>query len=173
MKQQLNIRQLGPDDEEAFLAGGESWKGEEPDWHTFVWSEGMTHTAHLQRLLDDFHGRNLEPGKVPNTMLYGFLNGVIVGRCSIRHELNDFLRNFGGHLGYGVAPPFRKRGFGTQLFQAGRAHLKQLGTKRAFITCATDNIASRKMIEDAGGDYQDEILDPFDQKPTRRYWLSL
>jgi len=169
----LDIRQLGPDDEIAFLAGVDSWKGEEPDWHTFVWSEGMTHQAHLQRLSDDFHGRNLGEGKVAHTMLYGFLDGVIVGRCSVRHQLNDFLRNFGGHLGYGVAPAFRQRGFGRQLFKAGREHLKSLGVDRAFVTCSSDNIASRKIIEDAGGILQDEGIDPSDNKITRRYWVRL
>lgn len=120
----LEIRQLGPDDEAAFLTGFEAWAGEETDWHTFVWTEGMTHLAHLQRLADDFHGRNLKTDRVPHTMLYGFLDGVIIGRCSIRHELNDYLRAIGGHIGYGVAPPYRNQGFGRQLFKAGREHLK-------------------------------------------------
>jgi len=111
--------------------------------------------------------------RVPHSMLYGFLDGVIVGRCSVRHELNDFLRNFGGHLGYSVAPSFRRQGFGTQLFKAGQAHLKSLGIDRAFMTCASDNIPSRKMIEDAGGIFQGETLDPSDQKLTRQYWIPL
>ena len=170
---QLEIRQLGPDDEAAFLAGVESWAGEDPAWHTFIWTEGMTHEAHLQRLSDDFHGRNLEDGRVSHTMLYGFLDGVIVGRCSIRHELNDYLREWGGHLGYGVAPEFRKRGFGQQLFRAGREHLRSLGTEKAFMTCDKDNPASRKMIEGAGGVLQDEVIDPNDQKAILRFWVSL
>lgn len=169
----LDIRQLGPNDEAAFLAGFDAWAGEERDWHTFVWTEGMTHEAHLARLSDDFHGRNLKNGRVPHTMLYGFLEGVIVGRCSIRHELNDFLREWGGHLGYGVAPPFRGRGFGRQLFRAGREHLKALGKDRAFMTCDKDNLASRRMIEGAGGVLQDEVIDPSNQKVILRFWVPL
>ncbi len=169
----LAIRQLGPNDERAFRAGLKAWGGEERKWHTFVWTEGMTHEAPLRRLSDDFRGVNLETDRIPHTMLYGFLDGVIVGRCSVRHELNDFLRNFGGHLGYGVAPPFRRKGFGGQLFSAGRLHLKSLGVDRAFMTCGFDNFASRKMIEDAGGIFQDEVVDPSDQSLTRRYWVPL
>ena len=169
----LIIRQLGPNDEMAFLAGLKAWEGEERDWHSFVWTEQMTHEAHLRRLLDDFRGVSLSSGRVPHTMLYGFLDGVIVGRCSVRHELNDFLRGFGGHLGYAVAPPFRGKGFGSQLFSAGRTHLKSLGVLRAFMTCGHDNRPSRKMIEDAGGIFQDEVVDPSDQRLTRRYWVPL
>jgi len=110
----LKIRQLGPDDEQAFLEGLQAWQDEDPSWHTFIWTEGMSHKEHLQQLTDESLGQNLPEEKVPHTMLYGFLDGVIVGRCSVRHELNDFLRNFGGHLGYGVAPPFRRRGFASQ-----------------------------------------------------------
>lgn len=169
----LEVRQLGPDDESAFLEDFEAWAGEETDWHTFVWTEGMNHEDHLQRLHDDFHGLNLKTDRVPHTMLYGFLDGVIVGRCSIRHELNDYLREIGGHIGYGVAPPFRRQGFGKQLFKAGREHLRSLGKDRALMSCATDNIASRKLIEDAGGIVQSEIIDPSDQRPTLTFRVPL
>lgn len=171
--ERLEIRQLGPEDEAAFLAGVESWAGEEPDWHTFAWKEGMSHDEHLKILSDDFHGINLTGRKVPHTMLYGFLDGVIVGRCSVRHELNDHLRQVGGHLGYGVAPPFRSRGFAAQLFQAGRAHLRSLGVSEALMSCATNNHFSRKLIEKAGGLLLDKILDPSDQRPTLRFRVPL
>ena len=169
----LEIRQLNPHDEAAFLNGLKAWEGEEQDWHTFTWTKGMTHEAHLKQLSDEFHGRNMLEGRVPHTMLYGFLDGVIVGRCSVRHALNDHLREFGGHLGYGVAPPFRQRGFGRQLFQAGREHLKTLGIERAFMTCDADNIPSRKLIEAAGGILQDDTIDPADGARLNRYWLQL
>ena len=48
--EELEIRQLGPEDEAAFLAGVESWAGEEPDWDTFAWKEGMSHQEHLKSL---------------------------------------------------------------------------------------------------------------------------
>lgn len=169
MMKELEIRQLGPQDE----AGLEAWSGEPKNWHSFVWTEGMTHEAHVQKLSDDFHGRNLIGDRVPNTMLYGFLDGVIVGRCSVRHRLNDFLKEWGGHIGYGVAPPFRQNGYGRQLLRAGLEHLKELGETKAFMTCATDNDASRKMIESVGGVLKDEMLDPTDGKLTFRFWVPL
>jgi predicted acetyltransferase len=169
----LEIRQLGHHDEAAFLDGFKAWEGEEPDWHSFVWTKGMSHDEHLLILANEHRGINLAPNRVPHTMLYGFLDGVIVGRCSIRHELNDYLRQIGGHLGYGVAPPFRRQSFGEQLFRAGRELLKSLRTTEALMSCATDNIPSRKLIENAGGILIDEIIAPSDQRPTLRFRLPL
>ena len=169
----LEIRQLGPNDEAAFLEGFNAWEGEEPDWHSFAWTTGMSHQEHLRILNDEHQGLNLDPDRVPHTMLYGFLDGVIIGRCSVRHELNDFLRENSGHLGYGVAPPFRRQGFAGQLFRAGRELLKSLGTTEALMSCATDNFASRKLIENAGGILRDEILDPANQRPTLRFRVPL
>lgn len=125
-------------------------------------------------LLDnEHHGRNLDPGRVPHTTLYGFLDGVIVGRCSIRHELNEPLREVGGHLGYGVAPPYRKRGFATQLFAAGRQLLKNLGHDHCLMSCETDNFPSLKLIENAGGILLDEVINPADQRPVFRFRVPL
>lgn len=169
----LEIRQLGPNDEAAFQEGFEAWEGEEPDWHSFAWTEGMSHDEHLRVLANEHRGINLAPDRVPHTMLYGFLDGVIVGRCSIRHELNDYLRQIGGNIGYGVAPPYRRQGFGDQLFRAGRELLKSLGTTEALMSCTTNNAASKKLIENAGGILIEEILDPSDQRPTLKFRLPL
>ncbi len=172
-KSRLEVRQLEPGDGAAFLKGLQAWEGEDPDWHTFVWEEGMSHDEHLGILEKQFAGIDLEEGKVPHTMLYGFSEGQIVGRCSVRHTLNDFLKKRGGHIGYAVAPGFRRRGFGQQLFKAGRQHIRDLGVRRVFMTCAKGNETSAAMIEKAGGDLQDEVWDDVEKTVLRRYWLSL
>ena len=41
------------------------------------------------------------------------------------------------------------------------------------MTCGENNSASRKMIEEAGGVLQDEVIDPSDQMCTLRYWVPL
>jgi len=37
----------------------------------------------------------------------------IVGSIQLRHELSDVLRIHGGHIGYGVCPSERGKGYGT------------------------------------------------------------
>ncbi len=169
----LEIRQLTLDDEVAFLAGLKEWEGEDATWHSFAWQEGTSHSDHIRILEEEFKGVNMREGRVPHTMLYGFLNGVTIGRCSVRHSLNDNLRIRGGHIGYAVAPRFRRRGFGSDLFRAGLAHLKGLGVGSAMMTCAFSNLASRKMIEGAGGVLEREYFDEMEGVELRRYWIDL
>jgi predicted acetyltransferase len=52
---------------------------------------------------------------VPETFLVAMAAGDIIGRVSIRHELNTFLAAEGGRIGYGVLPGLRRRGFATQM----------------------------------------------------------
>jgi len=37
----------------------------------------------------------------------------IVGSIQLRHELSDELRKHGGHIGYGICPSERSKGYGT------------------------------------------------------------
>ena len=168
----LVIRQLRLDDEDAFLAGVREWEGEDLSWHIFAWKEGMTHADHIRILGDEFRGENMTEGRVPHTMLYGFLGGVIVGRCSVRHSLNENLKIRGGHIGYAVAPRFRRQGYGNALFRAGLAHLK-VGVTNAMMTCTPSNMASKMMIESAGGVFEREFFDDVDNELLRHYWIDL
>jgi predicted acetyltransferase len=54
---------------------------------------------------------------VPATFLVAEVDRALVGRVSIRHELNAFLADVGGHIGYGVRPRYRGRGFATEILR--------------------------------------------------------
>lgn len=65
-------------------------------------------------------GRRNRPygiGKCENTFLVGVVEHEIVGRLSLRHYLNDFLARIGGHIGYGVTPAHRKKGYATEMLK--------------------------------------------------------
>jgi len=64
------------------------------------------------------------PIHVPSTFLFAFDASRIIGRVSIRHELNEFLLRVGGHIGYVVVPEFRRQGYATAiLHQLLRSHM--------------------------------------------------
>lgn len=46
---------------------------------------------------------------VPSTFLVAEVDAKIVGRTSIRYELDALLAHDGGHIGYGVVPSERKK----------------------------------------------------------------
>lgn len=88
---------------------------------------------------------------VPGSFFLAEEEGRIVGRLSLRHELNDHLRRLGGHVGYCVLPAFRRRGLAKAMLREGLDRLRAVGVETALVTCDDDNMASRRVIESQGG----------------------
>lgn len=169
----LTLRQLTENDEEAFFEGMKEWEGESPAWYTFAWTEGMSYKEMLKILKDEAEGKNLKPNRVAHTMLYAFVDDKIIGRVSIRHELNEYLKHRGGHIGYAVAKRWRRKGYATEMLNKAIPYCKSIGLKELMITCADENEPSWKIIESAGGKLQDKIWDEEDKETIRRYWLKI
>lgn len=169
----LVLRALTEDDEAAFVAGAAAWDGEDLSWHTFDWKPGVPYADVLSRLRRNAAGLELKPGRVPSTMLYGFVDGEIVGRVNIRHALNDSLLRRGGHVGYAVAPPYRRRGHATEMVRQGLDECRRLGLARVLVTCADDNTPSWRIIERYGGVLENTVHDDVDDELVRRYWIAL
>ncbi|MBN1795252.1 MAG: GNAT family N-acetyltransferase [Sedimentisphaerales bacterium] len=118
-------------------------------------------------------GIDLPQGWVPASTFWLVSNNQIVGSCNIRHQLNEFLENYGGHVGYGIRPSQRQKGYGMRILKLSLEKAKQLGLERVLITCDDDNIASIIIIETNGGKLEDKIMDEGHKVPTRRYWIDL
>ena len=126
----------------------------------------LVNRSHNQRL-----GIDLPEGKVPATFWVAEIDGQIAGRISIRHELNDFLANYGGHIGYMVRPSFRRRGVATEMLKRALAYCSSLGLTRVLLTCFDENHGSIKVIEAAGGTLDNTVS--YEGKLLRRYWISI
>jgi predicted acetyltransferase len=111
-------------------------------------------------------------GKVSSTFLVAVIDGKIAGRLSIRHRLNDFLGLVGGHIGYGVAPEFRGKGVATYMLQYGLEFMKERGEEKVFISCHSENEASRKIIEKCGGEFAALVPHPYENGELyRTNWI--
>ena len=170
----LTLRPLITADEAAFRNAVAEFRAIEPSWDFAFHFEGVTDfTAYVRRLEDWSKGRDLAPRFVPNTFLIALVDGEIVGRISIRHELNDFLVRLGGHVGYGVLPSCRRRGYATAMLRAALPVCKDLGLDRILLTCDDDNVASRRVIEANQGSLENVVSDATLTVPKRRYWIDL
>lgn len=96
---------------------------------------------------------------------------VIVGATQIRYELNDFLYLYGGHIGDGVRPSERRKGYATAIISESLKFCKEIGIDRVLITCAKDNIGSAKSIINNGGILENEV--EHDGEIMQRYWIEL
>lgn len=98
------------------------------------------------------------------------VDGVVVGRSSLRFELNEFLRTLGGHIGYAVRPQFRGRGYATEILRQSVQLLRAHGVSPILVTCDDDNPASARVIEANGGVLESTVPGLADV-PRRRYWV--
>lgn len=128
------------------------------------WPEFLARIEQLAR------GVDLPPDRVPADWLVAEVDGVPVGRVSIRHQLNDFLLDFGGHVGYAVAPQFRGRGYATRILREAVARLAARGADRVLVTCDPENTASARTIERCGGVLED--IREAQGRRVSRYWIA-
>ena len=96
---------------------------------------------------------------------------TILGAVNIRHYLNDYLLNFGGHIGYGIRPSERKKGYASLMLSLALPIAKKLGINKALITCDKNNIGSAKTIMKNGGVLENEVME--DGEITQRYWINI
>jgi predicted acetyltransferase len=167
----LRLRPLRPDDEAAFRAAHEVMAADGFRFGLGL-EPGMSWSAYLKTLEQYRAGAGLPAGLVPATFLVADVDGEIVGRTSIRHELNDFLRREGGHIGYGVLPRHRRRGYATEILRQSLIVIRAIGVDRVLVTVDDDNAGSIAVVEACGGRLDSRVEVAGQAAPVRRYWIE-
>ena len=110
---------------------------------------------------------------VPDTTLFCLDRdrNIFVGAVSIRHYLNDKLLKTGGHIGDGIRPGERRKGYATAMIALALEECKKLGITRVLMCCDKNNIGSAKSITKNGGVLENEIEE--DGHIEQRYWIQL
>lgn len=136
------------------------------------YESGMSWSRYLHRLDVWRMGVDLPDRFVPSTLLVAAVDGEIVGRTSIRHELNEFLAREGGHIGYGVLAEHRRRGYATEILRQSLVIARAVGVERVLVTCDDDNVGSATVIERCGGAFESIVDSSEGGPPKRRYWID-
>ena len=97
---------------------------------------------------------------------------ILLGAVNIRHYLNDYLLQFGGHIGDGIRPSERRKGYATEMIRLALIECKKLGIDRVLMVCDKSNIGSAKSIINNGGILENEFVDE-DGEINQRYWIDL
>lgn len=119
-------------------------------------------------------GSNIPASHVPSTLwfLMDEKRDRVLGAIDIRHRLSDFLLKAGGHIGYGVAPAQRRKGYATKMLALALEECERLGIARALVTCDKTNVGSAKTIRKNGGVLENEVAGE-NGNIVQRYWIDV
>lgn len=163
------LRPLDVSDEEQAMQAHEELA--EDDFEFLFVRQGEAWPVYLERVERERLGVDLPEGWVPSTFLVAEVEGQVVGRVSIRHQLNAYLAELGGHIGYGVRPGFRRRGYATDILRQSLAFAASVGLDRVLVTCDVDNVGSARAIESCGG-FRENVVPVEGSVPRCRYWVE-
>ena len=133
--------------------------------HDTLWDDFLNSIDDQQAGLD--HSQYVVRG----VQLAADVNGEIVGRASIRFELNAFFETQGGHIGYYVRPEYRRRGYATEILRQALIIARAEGVGPVLMYCSDNNVGSSIAIERNGGVLDETGLSVDDQVTWRRYWI--
>lgn len=129
-----------------------------------TWGDWLENVATIRE------ASNIPVDRVPAAFLAADVDGDVVGRVSVRFELNEFLAREGGHIGYAVLAPYRRRGYATAMLDQALVVAHGRGLDRVLIVCDAVNVASAAVIKRCGGALERVVTDA--AVPYSRYWID-
>lgn len=98
----------------------------------------------------------------------------IIGMINIRYHISGkMLKNGASHIGYGIRPTERKKGYAKVALYLALLEEQKLGETNVLLECDVDNIASNKTIQSLGGKLEKTELDSYDNTMTNYYWIDV
>lgn len=125
----------------------------------------------------DYYMKNLCRNKeingiVPETTYFclDLDRNIFVGAVTVRHYLTEKLKQNGGHIGDGIRPSERRKGFATAMIGLALIEARKLGITEVLMCCDKRNIASAKSIMNNGGVLENEVV--IGDVIKQRYWIN-
>ena len=138
--------------------------------------DGYTFEEALDRCLkmeDEEYAKSVNrcPGKT--FLLIREDDNRIVGSINVRWNLNETMLNFGGHIGYGIRPTERRKGYNKINLYLGMIEAKKVGLDKVMLDCDVNNLGSDKTLKALGGSLERTEIDPSDGVLTNVYWFDV
>jgi len=96
----------------------------------------------------------------------------ILGMINFRHYLKEgYLAEHGGHIGYGVRPLERRKGYAKVMLALCLKEARAIGLEKVLLCCDLDNAGSRNTILACDGKF--ERLAITGSEVDERYWITI
>ena len=162
------------DEKEKWIEYLKEYRSIDPKAKPLGCTEDINYEEWILTITDEHNGVNLKEGRVPSSVYFLMCDDRIVGTLSLRHNINnEILASYGGHIGYGVRPCERKKGYATTMLNLGLEKCEELGLEEVMITCKEDNIGSAKTIENNCGELKKTIFIPEENCNFKIYWINV
>ncbi|AZN38677.1 GNAT family N-acetyltransferase [Paenibacillus albus] len=158
---------------ESYMAFYEEWIASGEDIVPWVVSVDPSDFDAYVRELNEAHlEEKLQEGWVPGST-YWLLDEAdkVVGAVNIRHRLNQKLLESGGHIGYGVIPSERRKGYASQILAQALQKTDALGIREVLVCCDDGNIGSERTILGCGGQYESSFTEAHGNV-VKRFWIT-
>lgn len=122
------------------------------------------------------HPEKLPENKVPATqfVLTDTDSRRIYGMLQIRHTLNEYLRNYAGHIGYSVRPTERRKGYARKMLKMALIYCREvLKMDKVMVSCLVENEPSRRTILSCGGVLEEKVYEHIEGVWLEKYWITL
>jgi predicted acetyltransferase len=116
---------------------------------------------------------NAPPGELPYEDFWLVEGSDYIGKLTLRATINARYVHAGGHIGYDIRPSKRRHGYGTAILHLGLEKARERGLHRVLLTCDETNVASRKIIERNGGQFENAVAVEGSAVRKLRYWINL
>ena len=154
----------------------DEWRLDQEINHTnhSPWSIFKNDYRDFDYYLDNLEFKEPKDEKVPDSVFFllDVERNILLGAVNIRYYLNDYLLQFGGHIGDGIRPSERRKGYATEMIRLSLIECKKLGIDKVLMVCDKSNIGSAKSIIKNGGILENEFVDE-DGEVIQRYWIDL
>lgn len=140
----------------------EHFRHGEKKLHGSAMLESLPFEQWIQQTMCNVHPETVQPDWVPTSVFFAVRreDGRPVGMLNLRHQLNDFLRQYGGNIGCGVRPSERNKGYGSEMLRMGLKYMRNLGLENVMVSCYTENEPSKRIILKCGGRWEREFSHP-------------
>jgi predicted acetyltransferase len=170
MSTQLVLSKPSIDLKDEYLSFYLEWKESGEKMVPWVIAEEPSNFEEMLHFLSE-RENNPEGGVPDSTFWLTDSKGKVLGAVNIRHQLNDRLVNRGGHIGYGIRPMERQKGYATKILALALEKAKEIGIEKVLVTCDQTNIGSSKTILNNGGVEDTDFIEE-NGNVVKRYWIE-